>query len=117
MLVANKSGSFPHAQYRLLRGLRVHLDLLQAEAWSVYLRHARAGEGQRAAAYATGFEVQCRVEKECSPVLTGVVMPMAIRPTSCAPTFSRTATCSLGAGLGKVADEYSASATSAISTT
>jgi alanine-glyoxylate transaminase/serine-glyoxylate transaminase/serine-pyruvate transaminase len=106
MLAANKSGYFPYTpNTNLLQALRVALNLLQAEGLEgVFLRHARAAEATRRCVRHWGFEVQCRVEKECSPVLTGVVMPAGFSADKLRAHILAQSNMSLGAGLGKVAD-------------
>jgi alanine-glyoxylate transaminase / serine-glyoxylate transaminase / serine-pyruvate transaminase len=106
MLAANKSGYFPYTpNTNLLQALRVALNLLQTEGLErVFLRHARAAEATRRCVRQWGFELQCRVEKQCSPVLTGVVMPDGFSADKLRAQILAQSNMSLGAGLGKVAD-------------
>jgi alanine-glyoxylate transaminase / serine-glyoxylate transaminase / serine-pyruvate transaminase len=106
MLAANKLGYFPYTpNTNLLQALRVALNLLQAEGLErVFLRHARAAEATRRCVRQWGFELQCRVEKQCSPVLTGVVMPDGYSADKLRAHILAQSNMSLGAGLGKVAD-------------
>jgi alanine-glyoxylate transaminase / serine-glyoxylate transaminase / serine-pyruvate transaminase len=107
MLAANRSGYFPYTpNTNLLQALRVAIDLLQAEGLDqVFSRHARAAEATRRCVRHWGFEVQCRVEQECSPVLTGVIMPAGFSADNLRARILEQSNMSLGAGLGKVADK------------
>jgi alanine-glyoxylate transaminase / serine-glyoxylate transaminase / serine-pyruvate transaminase len=107
MLAANKSGYFPYTpNTNLLQALRVALNLLQAEGLErVFSRHARAAEATRRCVRQWGFELQCLVEKQYSPVLTGVVMPDGYSADKLRAHILAQSNMSLGAGLGKVADK------------
>jgi alanine-glyoxylate transaminase / serine-glyoxylate transaminase / serine-pyruvate transaminase len=52
-----------------------------------------------------GLEIQCRVEQQCSPVLTGVIMPAGFSADKLRARILEQSNMSLGAGLGKVADK------------
>jgi alanine-glyoxylate transaminase/serine-glyoxylate transaminase/serine-pyruvate transaminase len=107
MLAANKSGYFPYTpNTNLLQGMRVALKLLQAEGLDqVFVRHERAAEATRRCVRHWGLEIQCRVAAECSPVLTGVVMPEGFSADKLRANILAYSNMSLGAGLGKVADK------------
>jgi alanine-glyoxylate transaminase/serine-glyoxylate transaminase/serine-pyruvate transaminase len=107
MLTFNRSGYFPYTpNTNLLQALRVAIDLLQAEGLEqVFARHARAGEATRRCVRHWGLEVQCRVEQQCSPVLTGVIMPSGFSADKLRAKILAHSNMSLGAGLGKVADK------------
>jgi alanine-glyoxylate transaminase/serine-glyoxylate transaminase/serine-pyruvate transaminase len=107
MLAANRSGYFPYTpNTNLLQALRVAINLLQAEGLDqVFSRHARAAEATRRCVRHWGFELQCRVEQECSPVLTGVIMPAGFSADKLRARILEQSNMSLGAGLGKIADK------------
>jgi len=107
MIAANKSGYFPYTpNTNLLQALRVALNLLQSEGLErVFSRHARAAEATRRCVRQWGFELQCLIEKQCSPVLTGVVMPDGYSADKLRAHILAQSNMSLGAGLGRVADK------------
>jgi alanine-glyoxylate transaminase/serine-glyoxylate transaminase/serine-pyruvate transaminase len=106
MLNANNTGYFPHTpNTNLLQGLRVALKLLQEEGLErVFARHIRAGEATRRCVKHWGLQIQCRVEAEYSPVLTGVVMPEGFSADALRAKILAQSNMSLGAGLGRLAD-------------
>jgi alanine-glyoxylate transaminase/serine-glyoxylate transaminase/serine-pyruvate transaminase len=107
MLAANKSGYFPYTpNTNLLQALRVAIDLLQAEGLDrVFSRHARAAEATRRCVRHWGLDIQCRVERQHSPVLTGVIMPAGFSADKLRAHILAQCNMSLGAGLGKLADK------------
>jgi alanine-glyoxylate transaminase / serine-glyoxylate transaminase / serine-pyruvate transaminase len=107
MLAANQSGYFPYTpNTNLLQGLRVALNLLQAEGLEqVFVRHERAAEATRRCVRHWGLEIQCRVAAQYSPILTGVIMPAGYSADQLRANILAQSNMSLGAGLGKVADK------------
>jgi alanine-glyoxylate transaminase / serine-glyoxylate transaminase / serine-pyruvate transaminase len=107
MLELNKSGYFPYTpSTNLLYGLAEACDMLLAPEHgglpAVFARHARWGEGVRAAVKAWGLEIQCADPAVYSPVLTGVMMPEGIDADAVRKIIYERFDCSLGTGLGKV---------------
>jgi alanine-glyoxylate transaminase / serine-glyoxylate transaminase / serine-pyruvate transaminase len=100
----NRSGYWPYTpNTNLLYGLNEALEMLLEEGLSnVFARHARWGEGVRAAVRAWGLEVQCADPAVYSPVLTGVVMPGGVDADRVRSTIHERFDMSLGTGLGKV---------------
>ena len=69
---------------------------------SVFARHARWGEGVRAAVRAWGLEIQCADPAVYSPVLTGVMLPESVDADRVRQRIHERYDLSLGTGLGKV---------------
>jgi alanine-glyoxylate transaminase / serine-glyoxylate transaminase / serine-pyruvate transaminase len=107
MIEMNKSGYFPYTpSTNLLYGLAEACDMLLAPEHgglpAVFARHARWGEGVRAAVKAWGLEIQCADPAVYSPVLTGVIMPEGVDADAVRKIIYERFDCSLGTGLGKV---------------
>ncbi|HSV17239.1 MAG TPA: aminotransferase class V-fold PLP-dependent enzyme [Casimicrobiaceae bacterium] len=105
MLASNATGYFPYTPAtNLLYGLHEALDMLFAEGLDqVFARHHRFGEATRRAVQAWGLEVLCANPAECSPVLTGVLMPEGHDADAFRRVVLDRFDMSLGQGLGKVA--------------
>jgi alanine-glyoxylate transaminase / serine-glyoxylate transaminase / serine-pyruvate transaminase len=106
MLEANARGFFPYTpSTNLLQGLKVALDLLEAEGWEgVFARHKRASDAVRAAVYHWGFETQCQDAEHHSPSLTAVRLPEGHSADALRQNILETSNMSLGNGLGPLAD-------------
>ena len=107
MIETNRTGYFPYTpSTNLLYGLAEACDMLLAPEHgglpAVFARHARWGEGVRAAVNAWGLEIQCVDPAVYSPVLTGVVVPEGIDADAVRKVIYERFDCSLGTGLGKV---------------
>jgi alanine-glyoxylate transaminase / serine-glyoxylate transaminase / serine-pyruvate transaminase len=100
----NNSGYWPYTpNTNLLYGLSEALDMLLDEGLpAVFARHQRWAEGVRSAVRAWGLEIQCTDPAVCSPVLTGVVMPVGLDADRVRRTIHERFDLSLGTGLGKV---------------
>ena len=107
MLAANEKGFFPYTPAtNLLQGLRVALNLLQAEGLdNVFARHRRAAEAVRRCVSQWGFEIQCRNPAEYSASLTAVVLPPGHSADRLRATILERCNLSLGNGLGPLADK------------
>jgi alanine-glyoxylate transaminase/serine-glyoxylate transaminase/serine-pyruvate transaminase len=106
MLSANARGFFPYTpSTNLLQGLKVALDLIEAEGLTnVFARHDRAAAATRRAVQAWGLEIQCRSEAECSSSLTAVRLPDGHSADALRQQILNDANLSLGNGLGPLAD-------------
>lgn len=106
MLSANARGFFPYTpSTNLLQGLKVALDLLEAEGLTnVFARHDRAAAATRRAVQTWGFEIQCRNEAEYSSSLTAVRLPDGHSADALRQQILNDANMSLGNGLGPLAD-------------
>jgi alanine-glyoxylate transaminase/serine-glyoxylate transaminase/serine-pyruvate transaminase len=106
MLTANKTGFFPYTPaINLLQGLRVALDMLNAEGLEqVFVRHQRAAAATRRAIQHWGFEIQCRNETEYSSSLTAVRLPEGHSADALRKEILTRTNMSLGNGLGPLAD-------------
>jgi alanine-glyoxylate transaminase / serine-glyoxylate transaminase / serine-pyruvate transaminase len=104
MLGPNAAGWFPYTPAtNLLYGLDEACDMLLDEGLdNVFARHERHGEATRRAVRTWGLEVLCREPAECSPVLTGVVMPDGHDADRFRDVVLDKFDMSLGSGLGKV---------------
>ena len=107
MLASNRTGYFPYTpNTNLLQGLKVGLEMLQAEgAEQVYTRHQRAGEATRRAVAAWGLELQGTNPAEYSPVLTAVRTPEGHSADRLRAEILNRYNMSLGSGLGRLADK------------
>jgi alanine-glyoxylate transaminase/serine-glyoxylate transaminase/serine-pyruvate transaminase len=105
MIRANASGYFPYTPAtNLLYALREALTMLQEEGLSnVFCRHARHGDATRAAVRAWGHEIVCQEPRECSNVLTGVLLPDGHDADALRKVILERFDMSLGTGLGKLA--------------
>jgi alanine-glyoxylate transaminase/serine-glyoxylate transaminase/serine-pyruvate transaminase len=106
MISANAGGFFPYTPAtNMLQGLKVALDLLQAEGLdAVFARHARAADATRAAVRHWGFETQCNREGEHSASLTAVRLPEGHSADRLRADILARSNMSLGNGLGPLAD-------------
>lgn len=106
MIAANARGYFPYTPAtNMLQALKVALDMLNAEGIdNVFARHRRAAEATRAAVRHWGFETQCRVEAEHSPVLTAVRLPDGHSADGLRAEILARSNMSLGNGLGPLND-------------
>jgi alanine-glyoxylate transaminase/serine-glyoxylate transaminase/serine-pyruvate transaminase len=106
MIAANARGFFPYTPAtNMIQGLRVALDLIEAEGLAaVFARHARAAEATRAAVRHWGFETQCANEAEHSASLTAVRLPEGHSADGLRAEILARSNMSLGNGLGPLAD-------------
>jgi alanine-glyoxylate transaminase/serine-glyoxylate transaminase/serine-pyruvate transaminase len=103
----NQGGYWPYTpNTNLLYGLAEACDMLLAPEHGglagAFARHARWGEGVRAAVRAWGLDIQCADPAVYSPVLTGVMMPDGVDADAVRKIVYERFDCSLGTGLGKV---------------
>ena len=105
MLASNATGYFPYTPAtNLLFGLAEALRMLFDEGLPrVYARHDRFGEATRRAVRAWGLGIQCAEPADCSPVLTGVVMPDGHDADAFRRIVLERFDMSLGQGLGRLA--------------
>ena len=105
MQPANANGYFPYTPAKnLLYGLKEAIAMLHEEGLdNVFSRHRRHGLATRAAVQHWGFETQCLVESEYSPVLTAVRLPDGIDADAFRSTVLDHFDMSLGNGLGQIA--------------
>lgn len=106
MIAANARGYFPYTPAtNMLQALKVALEMLEQEGMdAVFARHNRAAEATRAAVRHWGFETQCRVEAEHSPVLTAVRLPEGHSADTLRAEILARSNMSLGNGLGPLND-------------
>jgi alanine-glyoxylate transaminase / serine-glyoxylate transaminase / serine-pyruvate transaminase len=106
MLASNAQGFFPYTpSTNLLQGLKVALDLIEAEGLTnIFSRHDRAAHATRRAVQQWGFEIQCRNETEFSSSLTAVRLPQGHSADALRRQILQDANLSLGNGLGPLAD-------------
>lgn len=106
MLTANEHGFFPYTpSTNLLQGLKVALDLIEAEGLvNVFARHDRAALATRRAVETWGLEIQCRDGSEYSSSLTAVRLPDGHSADALRRQILDDANMSLGNGLGPLAD-------------
>jgi alanine-glyoxylate transaminase/serine-glyoxylate transaminase/serine-pyruvate transaminase len=107
MLAINDKGYFPYTPAsNLLQGLRVALDLLDAEGLdNVFARHKRAAEATRRCVRHWGLEIQCRNPAEYSSTLTAVRLPDGHSADHLRAEILERCNLSLGNGLGPLADK------------
>jgi alanine-glyoxylate transaminase / serine-glyoxylate transaminase / serine-pyruvate transaminase len=106
MLASNAQGFFPYTpSTNLLQGLKVALDLIEAEGlMNIFTRHGRAALATQRAVEQWGFEIQCRNEAEYSSSLTAVRLPQGHSADVLRRQILQDANLSLGNGLGPLAD-------------
>ena len=106
MLAANEKGFFPYTpSTNLLQGLKVAIELLQAEGLdNVFARHDRAAEATRRCVRHWGFEIQCRNPAEHSASLTAVRLPEGHSADTLRAEILKRFNMSLGNGLGRLND-------------
>ncbi len=107
MIAINASGYFPYTPAtNLLQGLKVALDMLEAEGLAnVFARHDRAAEATRRAVRHWGFETVCKDPAAHSSVLTAVMLPAGHSADSLRKLILAQSNMSLGNGLGILADK------------
>ena len=107
MLEANESGFFPFTPATsLLYGLAEAIDMLHEEGLDqVFARHRRHAEAARRAVRAWGLECQCRMDRDCSPVLTAVRLPADQDADRFRERVLEAFDLSLGNGLGRIAGQ------------
>jgi alanine-glyoxylate transaminase / serine-glyoxylate transaminase / serine-pyruvate transaminase len=105
MIKTNKDGYFPYTPATtLLRGLRVSLDLLQAEGLErVFQRHHRLAEGVRQAVEAWGLSLCAKEPRWESDTVSAIVVPDGHDSNAVVQQAYRRYNLSLGVGLSKVA--------------
>jgi len=105
MLTPNATGYFPYTPAtNLLYGLAEAIDMLHEEGLeNVFARHQRHGEATRRAVTHWGFETQCQVEADYSPVLTAVRLPESVNADDFRAITLKYFDMSLGNGLGQIA--------------
>lgn len=107
MIAINASGFFPYTpSTNLLQGLKVALDLIEAEGLSnVFARHDRAAEATRRCARHWGLEIVCRNPAEYSSSLTAVFVPEGHSADALRRMILARSNMSLGNGLGPLVDK------------
>ncbi|MCZ8374238.1 MAG: aminotransferase class V-fold PLP-dependent enzyme [Beijerinckiaceae bacterium] len=107
MIAINDKGFFPYTPAtNMLQGLKVALDMLEAEGMAnVFARHDRAAEATRRAVRHWGFETVCRKASDYSSSLTAVMLPEGHSADALRRTILERSNMSLGNGLGILADK------------
>jgi alanine-glyoxylate transaminase/serine-glyoxylate transaminase/serine-pyruvate transaminase len=107
MIAINAKGFFPYTpSTNLLQGLKVALDMLEAEGMAnVFARHDRAAEATRRCVRHWGFEIQCANPAEYSSSLTAVRLPDGHSADKLRAVILERSNMSLGNGLGILADK------------
>ncbi|WP_284176763.1 aminotransferase class V-fold PLP-dependent enzyme [Rhabdaerophilum sp. SD176] len=107
MIAINDKGFFPYTPAtNMLQGLKVALDMLEAEGMAnVFARHDRAAEATRRAVRHWGFETVCRQPSDYSSSLTAVMLPEGHSADALRKTILERSNMSLGNGLGILADK------------
>jgi alanine-glyoxylate transaminase / serine-glyoxylate transaminase / serine-pyruvate transaminase len=107
MIAINKTGFFPYTPAtNLLQGLKVALDMLEAEGMdNVFARHDRAAEATRRAVRHWGFDIVCKTPGAQSSVLTAVMLPAGHSADNLRKVILQQSNMSLGNGLGILADK------------
>lgn len=107
MIAINANGFFPYTpSTNLLQGLKVALDMLEAEGLeNVFARHDRAAEATRRAVRHWGFETVCQKASDYSSSLTAVFLPQGHSADGLRKIILERSNMSLGNGLGKLADK------------
>ncbi|MGE0700009.1 MAG: alanine--glyoxylate aminotransferase family protein [Hyphomicrobiaceae bacterium] len=105
MLANNKTGYFPYTPAtNMLYALAASIEMLHEEGLdNVFARHERLAEATRRAVRAWGLEIQCKSERDHSPVVTGVQVPDGCNADALRKTILEHFDLSLGTGLSKVA--------------
>jgi alanine-glyoxylate transaminase/serine-glyoxylate transaminase/serine-pyruvate transaminase len=119
VLAAAETGVFPYTPpTNLLFGLREALAMFGEEGLAaVFSRHARHAEATRRAVRGWGLDILCQEPDHYSSTLTAVMLPNGHDADFVRRLILDRYDMSLGAGLGRLADGYCASATSGISAT
>ncbi len=107
MLASNEKGFFPSTPgTNLLQGLKVAVDLLQAEGLdNVFARHARAAEATRRCVRQWGLDLQCQDPDDYSSSLTAVRLPDGHSADNLRAEILKRYNLSLGNGLGPLNDK------------
>jgi alanine-glyoxylate transaminase/serine-glyoxylate transaminase/serine-pyruvate transaminase len=107
MIAINANGYFPYTPAtNLLQGLKVALDMLEAEGMAkVFARHDRAAEATRRAVRHWGFDIVCKTPAAQSSVLTAVMLPSGHSADNLRRVILQQSNMSLGNGLGILADK------------
>lgn len=105
MIRANDTGFFPYTPAtQLLRGLRVSLDLIEAEGLeAIFARHHHLAEGVRKAVDAWGLKLCAKERKWHSDTVSAVYVPEGIDSAEVVKRAYHKYQTSLGVGLNKVA--------------
>ncbi|MFE0019111.1 aminotransferase class V-fold PLP-dependent enzyme [Mesorhizobium sp. NPDC059054] len=105
MIRANDTGYFPYTPAtQLLRGLRVSLDLIEAEGLeAIFARHHHLAEGVRKAVDAWGLKLCAKERKWHSDTVSAVYVPEGIDSAEVVKRAYHKYQTSLGVGLNKVA--------------
>ncbi|CAM5360286.1 Serine--glyoxylate aminotransferase [Mycolicibacterium aubagnense] len=105
MIRANDTGFFPYTPAtQLLRGLRVSLDLIEAEGLeAIFTRHHHLAEGVRKAVDAWGLKLCAKERKWHSDTVSAVYVPEGIDSAEVVKRAYHKYQTSLGVGLNKVA--------------
>jgi alanine-glyoxylate transaminase/serine-glyoxylate transaminase/serine-pyruvate transaminase len=107
ILAANANGFYPATPpTNMLQGLKVSLDMLEAEGLDhTIARHRRAGAATRRAVAHWGLETVCAQASDHSDGVTAVLVPPGHSADALRRVILERANLSLGAGLGKLADK------------
>lgn len=107
MLASNEKGFFPSTPgTNLLQGLKVAVDLLEAEGLdNVFARHARAAEATRRCVRQWGLDLQCQDPDDYSSSLTAVRLPEGHSADKLRAEILKRYNLSLGNGLGPLNDK------------
>jgi len=107
MIASNAKGWFPSTPAtNLLQGLKVALDLLEAEGLAnVFARHDRAAEATRRCVAHWGLDLVARNPAERSNGLTAVFVPEGHSADALRKIVLERSNLSLGSGLGRLADK------------
>ena len=105
-LTINKRGYFPYTpNTNLMQAMKVAINLLHEEGLeNVFARHERAAEATRRCVQHWGFELQCLVPAQHSPIVTGVRMPEGVSADKLRAEILTRCNMTLGSGLGRLAD-------------
>ncbi len=105
-LTINKRGYFPYTpNTNLMQAMKVAIKLLHEEGLeNVFARHERAAEATRRCVQHWGFELQCLVPAQHSPIVTGVRMPEGVSADKLRAEILTRCNMTLGSGLGRLAD-------------
>ncbi len=106
MIASNAKGWFPSTPAtNLLQGLKVALDLLEAEGLAnVFARHDRAAEATRRCVRHWGLEIVASTASQQSNGLTAIFTPEGHSADRLRKIILERGNLSLGSGLGKLAD-------------
>ena len=107
MLANNARGAFTYTpSTNLLQGLKVALDMLDAEGMDhVFARHDRAAEATRRAVQHWGLDILCLDPACYSASITAILVPEGFSADKLRADILNRFNMSLGSGLGKLADK------------